>query len=174
MLRIFQGQRPDITPAQLVALLVGGVPVVANLLHVFGVYDLSTEQQDSLIKTLQWGGLVAIGLLGADAGLRSARGHADARVKVAALSNPSEPVVGSTVGNGAGPAPAAAPGAVAPGAPSSDEQENLPTDAEEFAHQPGGAAMPALGTGGAGSEFESGGDLGPESRVSPAVPQDEL
>jgi hypothetical protein len=56
---------PDITPAQLVA----GVPVVANFLHAFGVYDLSQDQQEALRQTLDY----ALALLGADAIIRAFR-----------------------------------------------------------------------------------------------------
>ncbi len=56
---------PDITPVQLVA----GIPVVAELLHSFGVYDLSQAQQDSLTKAA----LYAMAIVGADAVIRLGR-----------------------------------------------------------------------------------------------------
>ena len=161
MLRIFQGQRPDVTPAQVLALLVAGVPVIANLLHVFGVYDLTTEQEDALTNTVQWGGLVAIGLFGSDAALRAARGHADARVKSAeAMSSASQPAIdrgSNPVGPATAPAlapvsltPAAPTVSPTPAAPAPSSDSDLPTDAEEFA------------------------DGAPDSRVTPAVPDDFL
>lgn len=57
--------RPDITPAQLVGL----VPLLAEFLHAFGVFDLSAAQQDSLSKLV----LGAVGLFGADAFIRFGR-----------------------------------------------------------------------------------------------------
>lgn len=57
--------RPDVTPAQIVA----GIPIVAELLHTFGVYDLSQAQQDSLSKTVTW----AFVLIGGDAVIRLGR-----------------------------------------------------------------------------------------------------
>lgn len=61
--------RPAITPAQIIA----GIPIIAELLHSFGVFDLSQAQQDSLSKTVTW----AFALLGADAVIRVGRniGH---------------------------------------------------------------------------------------------------
>lgn len=58
-------KRPDITPAQIVS----GIPIFAELLHAFGVYDLSPLQQDSLAKAATW----AIAILGADAVIRVGR-----------------------------------------------------------------------------------------------------
>jgi hypothetical protein len=59
------GIRPDITPAQIVS----GIPIIAELLHSFGVYTLSQAQQDSLGKAVTW----AFALLGADAVSRVGR-----------------------------------------------------------------------------------------------------
>jgi hypothetical protein len=58
-------QRPNITPAQLVA----AVPVVASLLSAFGVYDLSPEQQDALSDAVTY----SIALVGGDAIIRFGR-----------------------------------------------------------------------------------------------------
>lgn len=57
--------RPDITPAQIVGL----VPLLAEFLHSFGVFTLSSAQQDSLEKLLLGG----IALFGADAIIRFGR-----------------------------------------------------------------------------------------------------
>jgi hypothetical protein len=175
MLKIFQGLRPDVTPAQLVALFVGGVPVIATLLHVFGVYDLSEEQQDALTKAIQWGGLVAIALFGADAGLRAARGHAAAKVDSAAISVKSEPPVGPTApAPTATPAPTTVPAAGAmPASGAEPEEPSLPTDEEEF-----GLGGPDGEDAGWTEEaqFADAGvdeDYGPESRLAPAWPEDE-
>lgn len=56
---------PDITPAQ----IVGGIPIIGNLLNAFGVYTLTAAQTESLQETT----LYAIGLLGADALIRFGR-----------------------------------------------------------------------------------------------------
>ena len=48
MFNIFRGQRPDVTPAQVAAVLVAGVPAIATLLSAFGVADLTQDQQDAL------------------------------------------------------------------------------------------------------------------------------
>jgi hypothetical protein len=58
-------KRPDITPAQIVS----GIPILADLLHTFGLYSLSAGQIDSLEKATVW----ALGLLGADAVIRFGR-----------------------------------------------------------------------------------------------------
>lgn len=83
MLNVFTGRRPDLTPAQIVS----GIPILAELLHSFGVYSLSQAQQDSLSKTVVWG----LGLLGADTVVRAARNHADAKRDAAVLNNSAEP-----------------------------------------------------------------------------------
>ncbi len=56
---------PEITTAQYVAL----VPVLANLLHAFGVFSLSQEEQDALTEALNY----SLALLGADAVIRVGR-----------------------------------------------------------------------------------------------------
>jgi len=91
MLSIFRGQRPDVTPAQAVALVVAGVPVVSNLLRAFGVYDPSPEQEKALGDAIQWGGITAVGLFAADAGVRAARNSADAKTYAAAVTSPTQP-----------------------------------------------------------------------------------
>lgn len=58
-------KRPDITPAQIIS----GIPILAELLHAFGLYDLSVAQQESLGKVATW----AFALLGADALIRVGR-----------------------------------------------------------------------------------------------------
>lgn len=64
-LKWLRGEFPDITPAQLVS----GIPIIAEGLHVFGVYDLSQTQQDSLSKMVAW----AVGLIVGDAVIRVGR-----------------------------------------------------------------------------------------------------
>lgn len=127
MLEAMRGQKPDITPAQLVAVLVAGVPIISNLLHVFGVYDLSSGQEDALKEALTWGGVLAGALIFGDAGLRAARNRADAHVQSTALQAPGEP---HDVLIGAGPVADA--DAEADSIPDGD----LPSDAEEEAAPP--------------------------------------
>jgi hypothetical protein len=91
MASIFSGTRPDLTPAQVVGLLVAGVPILANILRAFGVYEVSHEQQQALQDTLTWGGVMAGALFAADAGVRAARNAADAKRDAAALSTPPDP-----------------------------------------------------------------------------------
>jgi hypothetical protein len=88
---IFRGQRPDLTPAQVVGVLVAGVPVIANLLRAFGVYDAGPEQQQALQETMTWGSVVAGLLFASDAGVRAARNAADSRREAAALAAPIAP-----------------------------------------------------------------------------------
>lgn len=78
-------KRPAITPAQLVAVLIAGVPAVAKLLAAFSVYTLTTVQQAALTDALTWLGVLAGLLVVSDAGLRSARNAADAKTAVATL-----------------------------------------------------------------------------------------
>jgi hypothetical protein len=80
---IIGGQRPDLTPAQVVA----GVPVLANLLHVFGVFSLDAAQTDSLEKTIGYG----MALVAGDAAVRIGRNLKDARVEATAIGMPGEP-----------------------------------------------------------------------------------
>src|SRR4051812_3980528 len=108
---IFGGKRPDITPAQIAGLLVAGVPAIATLLRVFGVYDLSPDQQKALEDMLTWGGVIAGVLFASDAGLRAARNHADARTAQAAAAT----VAVTPGGNGLSPTPT--PGAIQPSPP---------------------------------------------------------
>jgi hypothetical protein len=85
VLNTFRGRRPDLTPAQVAAVLVAGIPVLATLLTAFGVTDLSREHQDSLADALTWGGVLAGLLIGGDATLRTARNVADAKRDSAAM-----------------------------------------------------------------------------------------
>lgn len=65
MAGVLTGNKPDITPIQVVS----GIPLLANLLNVFGVYNLTPEQTDSLEKF----GLWAIALIFGDAAIRIGR-----------------------------------------------------------------------------------------------------
>lgn len=116
VLDIFRGKRPDVTPAQVVS----GIPILAELMHTFGVYDLSQAQQNSLSKAAVW----ALALIGGDAVLRAARAHSDAKVNAAALSSGVEPPALPAVG-------VAGSGAVDTEVEDVPEDE-LPSDEEEF------------------------------------------
>lgn len=81
---VFQGPRPDITPAQLLA----SVPVVCGLLAAFGVWSPTPEQEDALELAMGW----AVALIFGDAGLRAARGFSTAKQEaVAKLPSPASP-----------------------------------------------------------------------------------
>jgi hypothetical protein len=113
MMLSFFGPRPDVTPAQLMGVLLVGVPVVASSLRALGVYDLSKDRQQALRDAGQWGAISAVGLFLSDAGLRAARNYADAQVQAASLTpvpSPAQggladasvepPVVGEAAGEG--------------------------------------------------------------------------
>lgn len=72
--------RPAVTAPQIAGILMAGVPIVAQLLHVFGVFDLTLAQQAALGNIIQWATIGAGALFASDAGLRAARNHAHARV----------------------------------------------------------------------------------------------
>lgn len=80
---VLTGLKPDITPAQVVAVLIYGLPQILVLLGV----HLGPEQTDALDE-LRW---LALGLIGGDAALRVARNSAGAKVEAAALSAASVP-----------------------------------------------------------------------------------
>lgn len=71
-------KRPDLTPAQLIS----GVPVIAEFLHAFGVYDLSQAQTHALYALIAWGAVLVFG----DAWLRGKRNEAHAVVEAARVS----------------------------------------------------------------------------------------
>ena len=86
MPKILQGPRPDITAAQIAAVLVAGVPAIATLLTAFGLGDLSAAQQDALSGALTWSAILAGLLIGGDATLRAARNLAVAKTDAAAMT----------------------------------------------------------------------------------------
>lgn len=105
MLEIFRGRMPDITPAQLVGLLLPGVAVVATLLRAFGVYDLNAEQIAALEDVLKWGAIAGGALFLSDAGLRASRNAAESKVEAASMKGPEnvQAAPGATINVGAGP-----------------------------------------------------------------------
>jgi hypothetical protein len=135
VLKIFRGQRPDITPAQIVS----GIPILAELLHSFGIYDLSQPQQDSLAKAATW----ALALIAGDTVLRVGRAHAQSRVEAAAVTTPrpAAPVSGGHIDAADLPTDDeefAAPPSDLPVQPSQAFPDDLPSDAEELASPPSG------------------------------------
>ena len=93
MTALVRGQRPDLTPAQVIGVIVGGIPVIASLLRAFGVYEASPEQEQALQNAVTWGVAAAGLLFASDAGLRAARNVADARRDAAVLAAPGAPRV---------------------------------------------------------------------------------
>lgn len=81
--RLVQGPMPDITPPQIVAILIGGIPIIAELLRAFGVYTLGVEQQDALSNVVAWAGVLAGSLIGGDALLRTGRNFRKGQVEAA-------------------------------------------------------------------------------------------
>lgn len=91
MLNAFRGSKPDLTPAHGAAILIAGIPILANLLSVFGVYDVSRDQQKALEDTVQWGALFGGLLIGGDAAVRAARNKATATIQAAAFNTTAGP-----------------------------------------------------------------------------------
>jgi hypothetical protein len=170
MLKVFQGQRPDLTPAQTLGGLLAGIPVVATLLHVFGAYDMSSEQQDALKEAVQWAGLLALGLFGADAGLRAARNHATAKVSATGIAAQAEP--------NALPAKLTVPTSKddLSGA-STVADPDLPDDEQEFGLAPSGQGGDdeddfEPNWDDEDDEYHPDHDAGPESRLEPVPPEE--
>jgi hypothetical protein len=86
MFKFLEGRRPDITAAQVAAVLVAGMPGVATLLTAFGVVDPTAAQQDALTGALTSSAVLSGLLIAGDAALRSARNVADAKTDAAALT----------------------------------------------------------------------------------------
>lgn len=84
-------RRPSITPAQILAACVAGVPVISNLLLAFRVYTVTAAEQHALTEAMQWGAVFGALLVGGDAHLRGKRNEADA-TKAAAVT---QAVIGS-------------------------------------------------------------------------------
>jgi hypothetical protein len=93
MTNLMRGHQPDITPAQLVGVIVAGVPVIATLLRAFGLYEVTPDQQHALQETVTWGAVLGGALFASDAGLRAARNHGNARRHAAELAAPGGPRV---------------------------------------------------------------------------------
>ena len=79
-MNVFKGNRPDITPAQLMSV----IPVVCGLLAAFGIWTPTDDQSDALNAAMAWAAALVLG----DAGLRVGRGFAAAKKDVAAIETP--------------------------------------------------------------------------------------
>ena len=77
------GPRPDITPPQIVATVVAGIPILAQLMEAFGIYSLDPGQQESLSNAVTWAGVLAGSLIGGDALLRTGRNLRRGQVEAA-------------------------------------------------------------------------------------------
>lgn len=78
-----QPNQPSVTPAQIIAVLIAGIPAVAKLLAAFSVYTLTAAQQAAVGDALTWLGVVAGVLIAADTALRAARNRAHAQIESA-------------------------------------------------------------------------------------------
>ena len=87
-MNLLTGPRPDITPSQVVAGIVAGIPILASLLRAFGVYDLSVEQQQALNDTVTWASVFAGALIGGDAIVRTGRNLRKGAVEAALVAAP--------------------------------------------------------------------------------------
>lgn len=102
--------RPAVTAPQIAGMLIAGIPFVAQLLHAFGVYEMTLEQQAALGDVVQWAAISAGTLFGADAALRAARNHAHAKVAQSeVLRRPLVPAPPLSTENVAVPPPVARP-----------------------------------------------------------------
>jgi hypothetical protein len=129
------GVRPDVTAAQIVALIIAGIPTIASLLHAFGVFTVTPAEQDSLTKTVEWGGAVAVALVGGDAVLRTGRNHADAKVAAAKHTADALTARGTTMSPGttAQPAPQGmTPAPTGAKSPQATGEEAAPPTADEI------------------------------------------
>ena len=91
MNNLTKGPMPDITPPQIVAMVIAGVPILATLLRAFGIYDLSLEAQQALSDALTWAGVLAGALIGGDALLRTGRNLRRGQVEAAQVVSPASP-----------------------------------------------------------------------------------
>lgn len=163
MAGLLTGLKPDITPAQVIAVVIAGVP---QLLVLFGV-ELSAKQDDALDQLL----LLGLGLFGADVLLRGARNMATAKIEAAALTPvpaPAQLVAAPAAGQHveATPEHIATTGAAQLAAGGdSDGVEDGPLDDEER------ALLDELNAGAVPDSEEFGEGPEPESRVTPDSPE---
>jgi hypothetical protein len=64
---------PDVTPPQIIGLAIAGIPILAQLLRAFGIYDLSVEAQAAMSDAVTWATVAGGALIGGDALLRTGR-----------------------------------------------------------------------------------------------------
>jgi len=82
---------PEVTPPQIAGLMIGGIPIIAEALRAFGVYDLSLEQQDALSNAVTWATVLGGALIGGDAILRTGRNLRRGQVEAAAVEHSQQP-----------------------------------------------------------------------------------
>lgn len=75
--------RPDLTPAQIVGVVVAGVPIIANLAQAFGVWTATPAELDALQQAGGFAIAAAGTLFVGDAAIRVGRNVAQARVDAA-------------------------------------------------------------------------------------------
>jgi hypothetical protein len=78
---LVSGPRPDITPPQGVAMVIAGIPILAELLRAFGIYDLDGDEQEALSNAVTWASVFASALIGGDAVVRTGRNVRQGRVE---------------------------------------------------------------------------------------------
>ena len=80
---VFSGNRPDITPAQIVS----GIPVICSLLAAFGVWTPTNDEKDALTAATAWAAALVLGDAGLRAGRNLASAKRDAAVTIADATN---------------------------------------------------------------------------------------
>lgn len=125
IIRAFEGDRPDITPAQVPGL----IAAIAVVLNVFGVYHLNDQQTAALIGLV----VVVVGLFGADAKIRGDRNKADGTIVSAGILKNGTSSAAPTFTTPLSPISAVA-GQTLP--PIGGLEDELPDDAVEFASPP--------------------------------------
>ena len=90
-----KGTMPDVTPPQIIGLGIAGIPILAQLLRAFGIYDLDEQQQAALSDAVTWATVAGGALIGGDALLRTGRnlrrGNVEAAVVNAQVANGQTP-----------------------------------------------------------------------------------
>ena len=81
-----KGPMPDVTPPQIVGLAIAGIPILAQLLRAFGIYDLDDDQQRALSDTVTWATVAGGALIGGDALLRTGRNLRRGNVEAAVVN----------------------------------------------------------------------------------------
>ena len=91
MAGLTSGPMPDVTPPQVVGLAIAGIPILAQLLRAFGIYDLDADQQRALSDTVTWATVAGGTLIGGDALLRTGRNVRRGNVEAAVVQATGKP-----------------------------------------------------------------------------------